>query len=412
MAHAAASIKKVREADLDEKEKNLERERKKQRKIPRERMERKRKCSPGSPGQSTEGKHRPSDSRNCRTEMGNAALCPSCHADKSVRAQGHMQELDKTPDYYGCNSEDTRELGVWSDSNASFLRAARAGNLDKVVEYLKGGIDINTCNQLVGSALGLPGTGGPIVLGTDTGILDKSSKECLKEVLVTRIPAIGSTAPKVPTVVPMQVPAAPVICPIIVTKTYQQIQQTLGLTVPPMVSGSLSFCPDDWSHLGSPEARACSCGSPKGPLSCIWPSFPIYYREQIVFFPLQQVVIPPLVLPVLELGLGLGIGPEREGRGTVAAAAGLKTSALVTVEAGGTPVGPKVIGLILPVALSMPLPEYESEPLPLGDPSLLEWNADDFHIFCGDLSNEVNDDILARSVSRFPSFLNAKVTCD
>ena len=35
-----------------------------------------------------------------------------------------------------------------SDSNASFLRAARAGNLDKVVEYLKGGIDINTCNQV------------------------------------------------------------------------------------------------------------------------------------------------------------------------------------------------------------------------------------------------------------------------
>lgn len=43
MAHAAASIKKVREAELDEKEKNLERERKKQRKIPRDRMERKRK---------------------------------------------------------------------------------------------------------------------------------------------------------------------------------------------------------------------------------------------------------------------------------------------------------------------------------------------------------------------------------
>nr|XP_058922589.1 ankyrin-2 isoform X24 [Kogia breviceps] len=79
--------------------------------------------------------------------MGNAALCPSCHADKSVRAQEPLQELDKTPDYYGCNSEDTKELGVRSDSNASFLRAARAGNLDKVVEYLKGGIDINTCNQ-------------------------------------------------------------------------------------------------------------------------------------------------------------------------------------------------------------------------------------------------------------------------
>ncbi|XP_030771914.1 ankyrin-2 isoform X2 [Rhinopithecus roxellana] len=94
--------------------------------------------------------------------MGNAALCSSCHADKSIRAQGNMQELDKTPDYYGCNSEDVKEPWVWvtcpqmkpeaaniekSDSNASFLRAARAGNLDKVVEYLKGGIDINTCNQ-------------------------------------------------------------------------------------------------------------------------------------------------------------------------------------------------------------------------------------------------------------------------
>ncbi|KAM9237224.1 ankyrin-2 isoform 2-T2 [Dugong dugon] len=79
--------------------------------------------------------------------MGNAALCPSCHADKSIRAPGNIQELDKTPDYYGYNSEDVTEPGVQSDSNASFLRAARAGNLDKVVEYLKGGIDINTCNQ-------------------------------------------------------------------------------------------------------------------------------------------------------------------------------------------------------------------------------------------------------------------------
>ncbi|XP_077156674.1 ankyrin-2 isoform X44 [Paroedura picta] len=75
MAHAAASIKKVREAEVDEREKEKEKERKRQRRISRENRKRK------------------------------------------------------------------------SDSNASFLRAARAGNLDKVVEYLKGGIDINTCNQ-------------------------------------------------------------------------------------------------------------------------------------------------------------------------------------------------------------------------------------------------------------------------
>uniref|UniRef100_A0AAQ5YSB1 Ankyrin 2a, neuronal n=1 Tax=Amphiprion ocellaris TaxID=80972 RepID=A0AAQ5YSB1_AMPOC len=34
-----------------------------------------------------------------------------------------------------------------SDSNTSFLRAARAGNIDKVLEFLKNGVDISTCNQ-------------------------------------------------------------------------------------------------------------------------------------------------------------------------------------------------------------------------------------------------------------------------
>uniref|UniRef100_A0A3B3ZK75 RNA binding motif protein 42 n=1 Tax=Periophthalmus magnuspinnatus TaxID=409849 RepID=A0A3B3ZK75_9GOBI len=41
------------------------------------------------------------------------------------------------------------------------------------------------------------------------------------------------------------------------------------------------------------------------------------------------------------------------------------------------------------------------------DASLLEWDSD-FRIFCGDLGNEVNDDILARAFSRYPSFLKAK----
>uniref|UniRef100_A0A673HZX7 Ankyrin-3-like n=1 Tax=Sinocyclocheilus rhinocerous TaxID=307959 RepID=A0A673HZX7_9TELE len=33
------------------------------------------------------------------------------------------------------------------DSNASYLRAARAGNLEKVLDYLKTGVEINICNQ-------------------------------------------------------------------------------------------------------------------------------------------------------------------------------------------------------------------------------------------------------------------------
>ncbi|XP_039398432.1 ankyrin-2 isoform X36 [Mauremys reevesii] len=55
------------------------------------------------------------------------------------------QKSDVGEKYNGSNQR--RKRPKKSDSNASFLRAARAGNLDKVVEYLKGGIDINTCNQ-------------------------------------------------------------------------------------------------------------------------------------------------------------------------------------------------------------------------------------------------------------------------
>ncbi|XP_044285181.1 ankyrin-2 isoform X9 [Varanus komodoensis] len=55
------------------------------------------------------------------------------------------QKSDGGEKYNGSSQRKKRPKK--SDSNASFLRAARAGNLDKVVEYLKGGIDINTCNQ-------------------------------------------------------------------------------------------------------------------------------------------------------------------------------------------------------------------------------------------------------------------------
>ena len=42
-----------------------------------------------------------------------------------------------------------------SDDNASFLRAARGGNLEKVLEYLKGSTDINTSNAVGTFALSL-----------------------------------------------------------------------------------------------------------------------------------------------------------------------------------------------------------------------------------------------------------------
>ncbi|XP_026208467.1 ankyrin-2b isoform X4 [Anabas testudineus] len=64
-------------------------------------------------------------------------------------------EMDQPPDLKALEkarerrrrSRERAERKRKSDSNTSFLRAARAGNIDKVLEYLKGGVDISTCNQ-------------------------------------------------------------------------------------------------------------------------------------------------------------------------------------------------------------------------------------------------------------------------
>ncbi|XP_022098523.1 RNA-binding protein 42-like isoform X2 [Acanthaster planci] len=46
------------------------------------------------------------------------------------------------------------------------------------------------------------------------------------------------------------------------------------------------------------------------------------------------------------------------------------------------------------------------------DDSLAEWDSNDFRIFCGDLGNEVTEDLLAKVFGRYPSFLKAKVVRD
>ncbi|KAK6060885.1 hypothetical protein COOONC_01448, partial [Cooperia oncophora] len=46
------------------------------------------------------------------------------------------------------------------------------------------------------------------------------------------------------------------------------------------------------------------------------------------------------------------------------------------------------------------------------DPSLAEWDKNDFRIFCGDLGNEVSDELLAKAFRKYPSFQKAKVVRD
>ncbi|XP_024912992.1 ankyrin-2b isoform X8 [Cynoglossus semilaevis] len=81
--------------------------------------------------------------------MGNAAMCKVCGSDKGLRTLGSQSnpDLKSPPEYYCPDHFPVQPALTVSDSNTSFLRAARAGNIDKVLEYLKGGVDISTCNQ-------------------------------------------------------------------------------------------------------------------------------------------------------------------------------------------------------------------------------------------------------------------------
>ncbi|XP_070628201.1 RNA-binding protein 42 isoform X4 [Bos indicus] len=293
-----------------------------------------------------------------------------------------------------------------------------------------------------GPAPGLPGAGGPVVPGPGAGIPGKSGEERLKEMEaemalfeqevlgapVTGIPTAVPAVPTVPTVEAMQVPAAPVIRPIIATNTYQQVQQTLearaaaaATVVPPMVGGPpfvgpVGFGPGDRSHLDSPEAREAmflrrAAVAPQS-ATILRPAFvphvlqradsaltsaaagprPMALRpphQALVGPPLPGPPGPPMMLPPMarapgpplgsmaalrppleepatprELGLGLGLGLKEKEEAVVAAAAGLEEASAAVAVGAGG--APAGPAVIGPsLPLALAMPLPEPEPLPL-----------------------------------------------
>ncbi|XP_049975019.1 RNA-binding protein 42 [Alexandromys fortis] len=308
-----------------------------------------------------------------------------------------------------------------------------------------------------GPAPGLPVAGGPVVPGPGVGLPGKSGEERLKEmeaemalfeqeVLGAPVTGIPTAVPAVPTVEAMQVPAAPVIRPIIATNTYQQVQQTLearaaaaATVVPPMVGGPpfvgpVGFGPADRSHLDSPEAREAmflrraAVAPQRAPI--LRPAFVPHVlqradsalssaaggpRPMALRPPHQALVGPPLPGPP---GPPMMLPPMARAPGPPLGSMAALRPPLCRAQDSQHP--------SLPLQVPEPLGEDKKKGKPeklkrcirtaagssWEDPSLLEWDADDFRIFCGDLGNEVNDDILARAFSRFPSFLKAKVIRD
>ncbi|XP_063304516.1 ankyrin-1 isoform X2 [Pelobates fuscus] len=65
---------------------------------------------------------------------------------KDIEAQAVQEQKEKEESDRKKRSR-SRDRKKKADAATSFLRAARAGNLDKALEHLRNGVDINTCNQ-------------------------------------------------------------------------------------------------------------------------------------------------------------------------------------------------------------------------------------------------------------------------
>ncbi|XP_070846102.1 ankyrin-3-like isoform X26 [Chaetodon trifascialis] len=72
--------------------------------------------------------------------MAHAASQLKKKADENLNAAEDEKEKKKA-------RKRSREVKKKTDVNACYLRSARAGNLEKALDYLKNGVDINICNQ-------------------------------------------------------------------------------------------------------------------------------------------------------------------------------------------------------------------------------------------------------------------------
>ncbi|XP_044035115.1 ankyrin-3-like isoform X43 [Siniperca chuatsi] len=73
--------------------------------------------------------------------MAHAASQIKKRADENLNAAEEEKEKKKAA------RKRSREVKKKTDVNACYLRSARAGNLEKALDYLKNGVDINICNQ-------------------------------------------------------------------------------------------------------------------------------------------------------------------------------------------------------------------------------------------------------------------------
>ncbi|XP_067831501.1 RNA-binding protein 42 [Heptranchias perlo] len=264
------------------------------------------------------------------------------------------------------------------------------------------------------------------IIGTNTYRQIQQSLEARAAATVMP-PVVGPPSPFVgPAMAPPR--QAPIVRPVFVPHV---LQRPGGPRIPPMR-------PPPPPPLMGPPMRTpppLMMGHPMAPPPPMGPMHPVRYSN-VSHLPPLMPVHPPVLQPVPKVNLTI-----IQAAPTVYRAPPIKPKEIEVPEQHLPPLLEEKDMLPLDDSLIGPsMPEIEPPHLEVGevitedkkrnkqekakrcirtaagisweDPSLLEWEHDDFRIFCGDLGNEVNDDILARAFGKYPSFLKAKVIRD
>ncbi|XP_056326161.1 ankyrin-3 isoform X16 [Danio aesculapii] len=89
------------------------------------------------------------------------------HAASQLKKKADLELTAAEEEKKKKSRKRTRDPKKKTDSNASYLRAARAGNIEKALDYIKSGVDINICNQNGLNALHLASKEGHVEVVTE-----------------------------------------------------------------------------------------------------------------------------------------------------------------------------------------------------------------------------------------------------
>lgn len=201
--------------------------------------------------------------------------------------------------------------------------------------------------------------------------------------------------------------------PVIAANTYSQVQQKLNrqpqsisVPPPPMPPPAFiqSFVPSSNSNIDAGKTSTTSVSYPAEPSPVVLSGAPKLYTRPVEM-PLVSTTAPQIDISAIQFDVTQKLKKlkaEKSGPNPIAEEAIKAAKASSALQSFQVTERRKKDRKTIRIAGGQ---VWE-------DPSLADWPDDDFRIFCGDLGNDVNDEVLTRTFNKYPSFQRARVIRD